>query len=279
MPSVTVNGIDLYYEVRGEGQPILGIHGTPSSAVLWEESATQLGSRGRCIIYDRRGFFRSERPESFETVDLSDHVDDAAALLDALSATPAVVIGRSTGGQIALDLARRYPAKVRALVLLEPAVFTVDPEAAAWAQKLRQKVLQAAAEDPASASEAVVREALGDLTWESLSESLREMFSAAGPAVLAELKGRGLDLSAEALDLTAEELAGIVQPTLLVSAEDSPEALRRVNERLAEALPHTETALVAGGHLINPAHAEVLAFVDRVLADRVVQPPSPSGDG
>jgi len=45
---------------------------------------------------------RSGRPEPFETVDLSDHVDDAAALLVALSATPAVVIGRSTGGEMAL---------------------------------------------------------------------------------------------------------------------------------------------------------------------------------
>ena len=64
-------------------------------------------------------------------MDLSDHVADAAALLDALSAAPAVVIGRSTGGEIALDLAHRFPGTVKALVLLEPAVFTVDPEAAA----------------------------------------------------------------------------------------------------------------------------------------------------
>ncbi|HSL07679.1 MAG TPA: alpha/beta fold hydrolase, partial [Pseudonocardiaceae bacterium] len=52
-------------------------------------------------------------------------VDDAATLVDALAATPAVVIGRSTGGEIALALAHRFPDKVKALVLLEPAVFTV----------------------------------------------------------------------------------------------------------------------------------------------------------
>ncbi len=181
MPHMNANGIDLYYEVHGEGVPILGIHGSPSSALLWVNAARELADRGRCIIYDRRGFFRSQRPEPFETVDLTDHVDDAAALLDALSATPAIVIGRSTGGEIALALAHRFPDKVKALVLLEPAVFTVDPQAAAWADRLRRKVLQAAAENPSSAAEAVFREALGGQAWESFPQELRELFAGASP--------------------------------------------------------------------------------------------------
>ena len=266
MPTVNVNGIDVYFEVHGEGAAILGIHGTPSSAVLWVDAAKVLADLGRCIIYDRRGFSRSGRSDPFETVDLSDQVDDAAALLDALSATPAVVIGRSTGGLIAVDLARRFPDKVRALVLLEPALFTVEPQAAAWAAQLRRRVMLAAAEYPSSASEVVCREALGDEFWDALPLELRELFTAASPAVLAEIRGRGLDLSEEPLTLSDEELSGIGQPTLIVSSEDSPEVLRRVNERLAEAVPQTEKVLVAGGHLINPAHAAVLDFVGRVLA-------------
>ena len=266
MPRVNVNGIDVYYEVYGEGGPILGIHGTPSSAVLWVDAARMLAGIGRCIIYDRRGFFRSGRPEPFATVDLSDQVDDAAALLDVLSATPAVVIGRSTGGLIAVDLARRFPDKVTALVLLEPAVLTVEPQAAVWAARLRRRVLEAAAENPSSASEVVFREGLGDEFWDGLPAELKELFTAASPAVLAEIKGRGLDLSEDPLDLSDEELAGISQPTLIVSSEDSPEVLRRVNGRLAEALPQTEQMLVTGGHLISPAHPAVLDFVGRVLA-------------
>jgi pimeloyl-ACP methyl ester carboxylesterase len=271
MPNLNANGIDLYYEVHGEGAAILGIHGTPGSAVWWVDAARELASRGRCIIYDRRGFLRSERPEPFETTDLSDHVDDAAALLDALSAAPAVVIGRSTGGEIALALAHRFPDKVKALVLLEPAVFTLDPEATAWADRLRLRVLQAAESNPASASETVLREALGDAAWTSLPEELKDLFAGASPAVVAEIRGRGLDLSAEPLDLSRDELAGIGQPALIVSAEDSPEILRRANDRLAEALPHVEKVLVTGGHFINPAHPAVLDFVGRVLA-----PPGPS---
>jgi len=270
---MNANGIDLYYEVHGEGAPILGIHGTPSSALLWVDAARALASRGGCIIYDRRGFFRSERPEPSNTVDLSDHVDDAAALLDALSATPAVVIGRSTGGEIALALARRFPDKVKALVLLEPAVFTVDPEAAVWAERLRISVLQAAAGDPSSAAEARVP---GGARGPGLGIASR---GAEGVVHQGQPGGPGGDQwpgprpqrgtprpqQRGTLDLSGEELAGMGQPTLIVSSEDSPEVLRRVNDRLADALPHTEKVLVTGGHLINPAHPAVLEFVGRIL--------------
>src|SRR5688572_16355911 len=124
MATLTVNGVDLYYEVHGDGVPILGIHGTPSPAVLWTDAAETLAAQGRCVSYDRRGFHRSKPVPS--TLVLADHVEDAVALLEALSASPAVVIGRSTGGLIALELARRHPEVVRAVALLEPALFTVD---------------------------------------------------------------------------------------------------------------------------------------------------------
>ena len=209
MPMVRANGIDLYYEVSGGGPAILGIHGTPSSAVLWEAAAQKLAGLGRCIIYDRRGFGRSERPVPFNATDLSEHVDDAVAIIDKLAATPATIIGRSTGGLIALGLAHHYPETVRALVLLEPAFFEIDPEAAAWANALRRKILEAAEDDPESASEFVIREALGVETWNSLPDDFRALFVAASPAVLAEMRGQGLDLSEHPLQLRSDQIASI----------------------------------------------------------------------
>jgi pimeloyl-ACP methyl ester carboxylesterase len=261
-----VNGVRLYYEVHGQGTPILGIHGTPSSATLWVDAARELAHRGRCIIYDRRGFLRSTQSRPLAAVDLADHVEDAASLLDAVAAERAIVIGRSTGGQIALELARRFPDKVMGQVLLEPALLTVDDRSAAWAAGLRRRVVEAAEAEPSSAAEIVLREALGDQTWEAFPPELREMFEKLSPAVLAEMRGRGLDLSADPLQISREDAAQIRQPTLLVSAEDSPEVLRRVNDRLAEMLPVSQKVVVGGGHLIDPAHPVVLAFVDALLA-------------
>src|SRR5262245_40066792 len=117
MPDIRLRAIRLYYEERGEGAPILCIHGTASSALVWEGAVEALSLLGRAIAYDRRGCTRSERPEPYLTTSVAEHADDAAALLECLSATPAVVIGRSYGGEVALDLALRFPERVRALVL------------------------------------------------------------------------------------------------------------------------------------------------------------------
>lgn len=266
MSRLSVNGVDLYYEEHGEGISILGVHGTPSSAVMWEDAARELALHGRCIIYDRRGFHRSAPAVQFATLDLVDHVEDAAALLVALHAEPAIVIGRSTGGLIAIELARRFPEKVKALVLLEPALLTIDPDADAWARGLRQRVLERSAGQPGRASEIVMRDALGDEAWESLPDQLRQMLAGTSHAVLAEIRGHHMDLSEDPLELGEDALARIRRTTLIVSAEDSPEACRLVNARLSGALPFTRTVLVGGGHLINPAHPAILDFVDGLAA-------------
>ncbi|SDU59075.1 Pimeloyl-ACP methyl ester carboxylesterase [Jiangella alkaliphila] len=261
MPSAIANGVDLYYEAHGHGPVILGIHGSPSSAVLWEPAAVRLGALGTCVVYDRRGYGRSTAPEPFEATDLDDQVADAAALLDRLGAESAIVIGRSTGGLIALELAHSRPHRVDGLVLLEPALFTVDGDTRAWAAQLRAEVLAAAGDDPARAAEAVVRIALGDEAWDAMDAGVRDLLRAGGRAVLAEIRGRGLDLSAEPLELSDAELSGIEVPTLLVSAAGSPAPLRRVVPRLAARLPRASAAVVAGGHLIDPASPVVLEFV------------------
>jgi pimeloyl-ACP methyl ester carboxylesterase len=266
MPRVRVDAIDLYVEERGAGSPILGIHGTPSSAVMWEEAAVTLGRHGRCITYDRRGFFRSAGSAPPESLDLDRHVADAAALLDELDAAPAIVIGRSTGGQIALEFALTHPDLVRALVLLEPAVFTIAPEAEAWADALRDRTLAVAAEDPQLAAESIVRDALGDDTWDSLPVELTAMFAATSPGVLAEIRGAGLDLSARPRRYTEEELATVAMPVLVVGAETSPEPLRRVAAALPALLPAARAARVPGGHLIDPAAPIVLKFIDEQLS-------------
>src|SRR5947208_369159 len=135
MSEIPVNGVRLYYEEHGLGDPILCIHGTASSAMVWRPAAIEdLSGLGRVIVYDRRGCTRSERPDPYEP-SVDQHGDDAAALLQALDAVPAVVIGRSYGGETALELALQNPGSVRALVLLEAALLTLDEEAMAWAEE------------------------------------------------------------------------------------------------------------------------------------------------
>jgi pimeloyl-ACP methyl ester carboxylesterase len=249
----TVNGVNLHCEERGTGAPILCVHGGASSARVWEQPAERLSELGRVITYDRRGYSRSRPPEPVARV--ADHAEDAAALLDALGAAPAVVIGRSYGGQVAIELALRHPGHVRALVLLEGVPESLDPEGAEWAADLRRRVL----DDPERGVETVLREVLGDDGWEGLPDEILAAFLENGPALVADLRGD------DYLVLDPEALTRIRQPALLVAAEDSHPAFRRVNERAAAVMPAARAALVEGGHMIDPADPVVLEFVRKVV--------------
>src|SRR5687767_3123685 len=101
MDVVDVDGRRLATWDRGEGTPLLFIHGVGTSGALWQSDLGALVTYCRVIVYDRRGYGRSsESPGDWES-----HREDAAALLEKLCAEPAVVVGYSGGAMIALDLA------------------------------------------------------------------------------------------------------------------------------------------------------------------------------
>ena len=252
----------LYVEERGNGAPILCIHGAGSSAVAWTSAIDDLARLGRVIAYDRRGCSRSERPEPYERTSVAEHAADAAAVLDALSAVPAVVIGRSYGGTVATELARRHPGHVRALVLLESdAPPELAPAAGRWIDALAERLRAVAERDGVDAvGEAVIDAVAGEGVWPQLPGPLRTTLTENGPALLAELSGTWWP------ETDAAGLAAIEQPVLLVAADDSLPELREPMEVLAGVFPNARLLRVAGGHLIEPAAPEILAFVDQAIA-------------
>ena len=140
------------------------------------------------IAYDRRGCTRSERPEPYERTSVAEHADDAAALLDALAAAPAVVIGRSYGATVAIDLALRHPDRVRALVLLEGDALGALARGAGVDDALGDRLREVAAQDGVDAvAEALIGEVLGEGAWDSFPEEVRRILTHNGPAILAEL--------------------------------------------------------------------------------------------
>ncbi len=115
MPLIKVNGIDLYYEVHGKGDPLLLIMGYGSNSGHWFVILPRLAEHFKAIIFDNRGTGRSGKPEIPYTTDMM--VGDPIGLLDALGIESAHVFGVSMGGMIAQEIALRHPSRVKKLVL------------------------------------------------------------------------------------------------------------------------------------------------------------------
>jgi len=89
--------VNIYYEDLGKGKPVVFIHGWPLSGSMWEYQVTQLPQQGlRCIIYDRRGFGKSDRP--FNGYDYNTMAGDLKSLLDELDLKDVTLAGFSMGG-------------------------------------------------------------------------------------------------------------------------------------------------------------------------------------
>ena len=255
-----VNGVRLYYEEHGRGAPILCIHGGGSSALMWADAVEELARLGRVISYDRRGCARSERPDPYARTTVTEQADDAAALLEALEAASAVVIARSYGGAVTIDLALRYPHLVGALILLEGDALGLSAAGLEWTKALREHLREVAAKDGVEAVyEAMIDEVMGEGVWDSFPEEIRRVLTQNGPALLAELHYVDEPMPDAAAFATIEVAA------LLMAASDSPPAQRDMTERMAEVLPNARLVRIGGGHLIDPAGTDVLAFIEKVL--------------
>jgi pimeloyl-ACP methyl ester carboxylesterase len=116
MPTIHVNGVDLYYETHGSGEPVLLVHGLGSSTEDWEPQIPDLSKQFEVIAFDVRGHGRSSKPKQRYSVKL--FADDTAALIRALGIGPAHVVGISMGGMIAFQLAVDAPELLRSLVIV-----------------------------------------------------------------------------------------------------------------------------------------------------------------
>jgi pimeloyl-ACP methyl ester carboxylesterase len=116
MPVLRLDDVDLQYETHGEGPPILFCSATATHGDVWKFYQVEAFARDhRVIIYDQRGTGGSAvRSKDFSTQRLA---ADAAALLDHLDATPAIVLGHSNGGRVAQMLTVTHPTKVWKLIL------------------------------------------------------------------------------------------------------------------------------------------------------------------
>jgi pimeloyl-ACP methyl ester carboxylesterase len=115
MSTAQINGIDLYYEEHGHGDPLLLIMGLAADSIAWTFQLPDFSEHYRTIVFDNRGVGRSSKPAG--PYSIAQMAEDAAGLLDAAGIERAHIVGVSMGGMIAQELAIRHPQRVRGLVL------------------------------------------------------------------------------------------------------------------------------------------------------------------
>jgi pimeloyl-ACP methyl ester carboxylesterase len=116
MPRLHVRDIHLHYEVTGQGEPLLFIHGLGATGEDWERQVAYFAPHYQVITLDMRGHGRSDKPRGPYSIPL--FAEDIAALLRELGGIPTHVVGLSLGGMVAFQLAITAPDLVQSLTIV-----------------------------------------------------------------------------------------------------------------------------------------------------------------
>jgi 2-succinyl-6-hydroxy-2,4-cyclohexadiene-1-carboxylate synthase len=124
MMKISANGINMNYELTGEGRCLVLIHGFSDNLTMWYNQVPEFSKQCQVLIYDVRGHGQTETPEGQFSMDL--FADDLRALLGILNIEKACVLGYSMGGRIGLECALKYPDKVMGLVFANSGIMGPD---------------------------------------------------------------------------------------------------------------------------------------------------------
>jgi pimeloyl-ACP methyl ester carboxylesterase len=264
MPKVTVNGTELYYEVRGTGPPVLLIMAATGDGGHFDALAGLLADEFMVVSYDRRGNGRSPAPPGWQTTSPQEQADDAAGLLQALGTGPAAVFGTSSGGNFTLGLLIRHPGWVRGAIFHEPGLYALADDFDAVRAPVRALAQEAlAAGGPPAAVQRLWCYLAGPDGWDRLAPALRERLRATADTLF------GVELGTYELYLPDDEdLEAIAVPVLLLVSEDSLPFFAEIAGRFGRLLG-VDVATTPGTHATYHEHPHELADIVRPFLRQV----------
>jgi 3-oxoadipate enol-lactonase len=267
MPHLSIEGLDIHYKEKGQGFPIVLIHGYTGNLRNWALQVWDLTQKYRTISLDLRGHGLSVKPTRREDYSLELFAADVYGLLDALAVPECYLVGHSMGGMVAQEFMLRHPEMVRALVLVDTAADM--PQDMPWQERARllemartegmEAVFEEMAQTPPLGGQLVAENPqIIDVWREQFLMTSLEGYLYCGQAIA---NRRPL----------LDELSQIRVPTLIICGElDEPflEPSLRMHQRIAG----SELVIIAGaGHTptlekpleFNQALLSFLAKVDR----------------
>ncbi len=241
MPVVSANGIQQYYEITGDGPPLVLVAGMGGTANYWEEQVSLFSQHYTVITYDQRGTGRSDHSRVSGIEQLR---DDLLALLDAIGFDRVDLLGHSTGGNIAQIIAIENPDRLARLVIYASTTHGDHYRSKVW--RIRRSILEQ--QGPAL---------YGDMSslmlypprWIVENADKLERQQAAQMKMLAPVDVMTSRIEAVQKFDRRDQLSRISTPTLVICSKDDTQTPSYFSEELAAKIPTAELILVDyGGH-------------------------------
>ena len=284
MPSIELDDAVTYYEDRGDGPPIVFVHGAILDRTQWNPQLDALADDYRVLAYDVRGHGRTG-PTDRESYTIELLADDLAAFVDALDLERPVVVGHSTGGCIAQVYAARHPDEISGLVLAG----TFGPEYLTLADRIQRDVVLRATIPPTRlVGYERVEKAL--IVWPN--ELLGKRGSSGDYGNVQRLRERGEPMTTDefaktiraihAFHDTTIDYDAITVPTLVLYGENEPGLVHAHAARFADRIADVDVRAVPdAGHASNMDNPEfyedvLREFLPRCFETDDVTPPDPS---
>ncbi|MCA1514995.1 alpha/beta fold hydrolase [Bradyrhizobium sp. NBAIM01] len=246
MPEINRDGVNIYYEVHGNGPPLLLTHGYSSTSAMWHGQIDALAKDHTLILWDMRGHGQSDYPDDASAYSEDLTVGDMATILDAVGAKRAIIGGLSLGGYMSLAFYRAHPERARALLIIDTGPgFRKDDAREAWNARAL------------ATADRLDREGLEVLKAATRERATASHRNASGLALAA--RGMLTQRDARVMELLPE----IKVPSLIVvGADDTP--FLAASDYMAAKIPGAQKVVIpAAGHAVNIDQPE--GFVDAVV--------------
>ncbi len=283
MPSIDVDGVSLYYERAGSGEPVLFSHGVPTDYRAWGAQVGEFSKSYSTIAYSRRYAAPNHRDGDVSDSTVEANAADLKGLIEKLGIAPVHLVGHSYGGFVAAYLAADRPELVRSLILVEPAIATLlveDPNSSGqmFALLIGHPGIALSARRFQSGSLLPSLKALDSgqlkkavqLVVDGIQNKVGAFAELPDPAkqmmldnarTIAELRTRLPPFKAQAGKIACR--------TLVINGQQSAVWLQRIGELVARSVPRCEASLTSASrhfpHMENPSefNANALKFISK----------------